>query len=1032
MSQEAEEARKRMQVKSFTTWVNLHLKKCGLEVTELKKDFADGISLLKLIETISEESLGKHNKKPISKFQKVENLNLPLQYINAFNKQQGISNQYSAENILEENELMILGMVWTLILRFAVQEISEGDRTAKEGLLLWAQKKVEEASKGKVTVTNFHTSWQDGTAFCTLIQAFRPDLIDYAAVRKSDDPATMEKTLNMAFDTAYEKLEIPKMLDAKDMVSHRPDEKSVMTYVTFFWKEFASTKKKLNAAERISKVVERELYYEEMQSKYVARASALSDWLQSAKGAFAEGPGNKEVTELQKTLDDYVEYGRTERPAKIQEHMEVEALFASINSRLMALGGRKYEPPECSLRILQEQWDELTKAEQAYEDGIKLKLTSVKRIGGLAKIFHSKANKLDAWLATKAAWVQAAHEPCLTQLGKPPAELVATPSSKPAGEFGRLTDPTLAPTNLSPSPGGRKRATTSAAAVRAASMSTPPPLEKPKAKEEGDEPGQPVKRSSFFGDLFAAIQDNFGGSKDDAASLEVVAEIEASGESTPTVRSASVLKTKRSVILFADELAEQKIRQGEEVGLDSISAVQAKLNLLKAYEEEQSGRQLTLGNLQKVFEQLTEAGCPQIGDFEKRKEDLSNALSSLSAAAAAYREDLQLVLKTHQDLDERRLAMAKRAEALNRWIEESTDAMSEVMAIETMREADAIEAELATFNTEYASQREEWTALDALSTELAASGPNPYSRFRTGDLDEGLQEALKAADERAARLAVEREKIAALDATKKQFAQAADDVLAFIRSEKAALESATPPMSIHPDDAESIAAGKKATSWLEEYTAKASERADHLAQSQALAEELFQAGEMDNPYTRQSIASLKGAVDQLEKMVRDKQSLIQGQLDRATYTVSPAQHAELESAFAHFDKTGDRKLNKVEFGAAVKSMDFEGDLEEEFGKYVDTTGTNAETGAAEETISFDNFLNLMLAQFKDKDTNEGLVTAFRTLANGKETLPTEELEKWMTKPAELSYLQRAFTQVGDGYDYPFFCKAIYGGPTDVS
>ena len=39
-------------------------------------------------------------------------------------------------------------------------------------------------------------------------------------------------------------------------------------------------------------------------------------------------------------------------------------------------------------------------------------------------------------------------------------------------------------------------------------------------------------------------------------------------------------------------------------------------------------------------------------------------------------------------------------QALNRWVEESTDAMSEVMAIETMREADAIEAELATFNTE--------------------------------------------------------------------------------------------------------------------------------------------------------------------------------------------------------------------------------------------------------------------------------------------------------------------------------------------
>ena len=157
-------------------------------------------------------------------------MNIALHFINDFIKAQGISNQYSAENILEENEVLILGMVWSLILRFAVQEISEGDRTAKEGLLLWAQKKVEEGSKGKVQVTNFHNSWADGMAFCSLIQAFRPDLIDYASCKKSDDPAVKMRNLNLAFETADTNFGIVKMLDAKDMATHRPDEKSVMTY----------------------------------------------------------------------------------------------------------------------------------------------------------------------------------------------------------------------------------------------------------------------------------------------------------------------------------------------------------------------------------------------------------------------------------------------------------------------------------------------------------------------------------------------------------------------------------------------------------------------------------------------------------------------------------------------------------------------------------------------------------------------------------------------------------------------------------
>ena len=94
--------RQRMQYKTFIKWINHHLKKdkeSQLRVEDLKTDFGDGIKLIKLIELISEENLGKYNKKPISKFQKVENLNIPLAYINRFLKDQKISNQYSAENV---------------------------------------------------------------------------------------------------------------------------------------------------------------------------------------------------------------------------------------------------------------------------------------------------------------------------------------------------------------------------------------------------------------------------------------------------------------------------------------------------------------------------------------------------------------------------------------------------------------------------------------------------------------------------------------------------------------------------------------------------------------------------------------------------------------------------------------------------------------------------------------------------------------------------------------------------------------------
>ena len=48
-----------------------------------------------------------------------------------------------------------------------------------------------------------------------------------------------------------------------------------MTYVSFFWKEFASNKKKLIAAERIANVVAREVQISALQQQYEAQQHYL-------------------------------------------------------------------------------------------------------------------------------------------------------------------------------------------------------------------------------------------------------------------------------------------------------------------------------------------------------------------------------------------------------------------------------------------------------------------------------------------------------------------------------------------------------------------------------------------------------------------------------------------------------------------------------------------------------------------------------------------------------------------------------------
>ncbi|XP_023158632.1 spectrin beta chain, non-erythrocytic 1-like [Ceratitis capitata] len=75
-----QEERLHIQKKTFTKWMNSFLIKAKMEVEDLFTDLADGIKLLKLLEIISSEKLGKPNSGRM-RVHKIENVNKSLAFL---------------------------------------------------------------------------------------------------------------------------------------------------------------------------------------------------------------------------------------------------------------------------------------------------------------------------------------------------------------------------------------------------------------------------------------------------------------------------------------------------------------------------------------------------------------------------------------------------------------------------------------------------------------------------------------------------------------------------------------------------------------------------------------------------------------------------------------------------------------------------------------------------------------------------------------------------------------------------------------
>ncbi|KAG9341831.1 hypothetical protein JZ751_018555 [Albula glossodonta] len=420
----------KQQRKTFTAWCNSHLRKAGTQIENIEEDFRNGLKLMLLLEVISGERLPKPDRGKM-RFHKIANVNKALDFITS----KGVKLvSIGAEEIVDGNVKMTLGMIWTIILRFAIQDISVEETSAKEGLLLWCQRKT--APYRNVNVQNFHVSWKDGLAFCALIHRHRPDLIDYAKLNK-DDPIG---NLNLALDIAEKHLDIPKMLDAEDIANTgrpderaimtyvscyyhafagipklcplptsldivntpKPDERAIMTYVSCFYHAFAGAEQAETAANRICKVLGVNQENEKMMEEYEKLASELLEWIRRTTPWLENRVPEKTMAEMQQKLEDFRDYRRMHKPPKVQEKCQLEINFNTLQTKLRISNRPTFMPSEGKMvSDIASAWQGLEQAEKGYEEWLLNEIRRLQRLDHLAEKFRQKATTHETWAAGK-------------------------------------------------------------------------------------------------------------------------------------------------------------------------------------------------------------------------------------------------------------------------------------------------------------------------------------------------------------------------------------------------------------------------------------------------------------------------------------------------------------------------------------------------------------------------------------------------------------------------------------------------------
>ena len=177
-----------------------------------------------------------------------------------------------------------------------------------------------------------------------------------------------------------------------DIAVERPDEKSIMTYVSEYYHTFARMKNEIVGGKRVANVIGFLVDNEKMQNDYENSIQELILWTNKKTKELSDFAFPNSLAGIRLlTLKFNKEYMTLEKPPRYKAKSEAEALFYSINMNLNNKGYPKYVASEGrALKDLETAWNKLENAEHQRDAALKKELNRQEQLEQLYLKFDKK------------------------------------------------------------------------------------------------------------------------------------------------------------------------------------------------------------------------------------------------------------------------------------------------------------------------------------------------------------------------------------------------------------------------------------------------------------------------------------------------------------------------------------------------------------------------------------------------------------------------------------------------------------------